>query len=278
MDKAELIRRIEKKQADIDKITRRVQKWDKGLSAEDEQAAMSLNWKELTQYAQSHNYPYEKENALSEYRRALNDLRDANTTLAKYKNQLAVIESKDQITKIQVIVDFLELWKGSVRNYIAVNMTKLLEYYELDRQRCDLQNHKYTYLKDHTEEDYRAKVAAMKEQLKELEEDINPLTREVYSKNSSDRIDHEALEKILAKDAEAKYWNLIEKVTKYTGEIIDASQLKVAGDGNLNGIIVGTQGKAKLETIVAGGYNTGRIVNVKRGPIAHYRVICNPVR
>lgn len=277
MNREELERRIAKKENDIEKITRRVQKWDKGLTAEDEVAAWGT-YREIKQYCKDHNFSYEKENQIVEYYRACCDLRDANTTLAKYKNQLALEIAKSEATKVQPIVDFLEKWKQDVREYIAEDIHNADLYYEYNSRSCDLHNNRYSIIKSIGEEAWKKQVLEVRENEKLYKTITNPLTFEVRAKNAEDHINHERLDEILDKEAEAKYWNMVEKVTKITGEITDAKGLRVGGDGNLNGIIIGENGKANVETIVAGGQNAGIIVNVKRGPIAHFRFIVNPIK
>ena len=51
---------------------------------------------------------------------------------------------------------------------------------------------------------------------------------------------------------------MIDQVSEKIGEITDASHLSIGEKGEINGIIVGTNGKAKIETIGAGGYNIQR--------------------
>ena len=55
-----------------------------------------------------------------------------------------------------------------------------------------------------------------------------------------------------------KYDDIINRTVKITGPITDASNLKVGGKGDLNGFIIGENGKAKVETIGAGGWNIQR--------------------
>lgn len=71
----------------------------------------------------------------------------------------------------------------------------------------------------------------------------------------SDDILIEELEILLNKDIEAKRYSLISKVEKIVGTITDASNLSVGYDGDINGIIIGTDGKCNVSTISAGGYN-----------------------
>lgn len=279
MTREELEKRIEKKNADIEKIMRRVQKWNKGLTAEDEQAAWGT-YAEIVRYCKEKNYDYEKQNQLIEYFRACRDLKDANTTLDKYKNQLTLEVAKSEATKVQAIVDFLEQWKQDVREYVAEDIHNADLYYEYNHRSCDLHNHHYALIGsgEMTEEQWKEKMAEVKKNEKHYKEITNPLTFDVWTKVIEDHINHEVLDEILDKEAEAKYWNMVEKVTTITGEINDASGLRVAHDGNLNGIIIGDKGKARLETIRTSGENAGRIVNVKRGSIAHFRLLVHEVK
>ena len=60
-------------------------------------------------------------------------------------------------------------------------------------------------------------------------------------------------------EREADYWliNLYNRVKEITGEVTDCSYLRWGGKC-LDGYIVGETGRAKVETIGAGGYNIQR--------------------
>ena len=64
----------------------------------------------------------------------------------------------------------------------------------------------------------------------------------------------EWLESRLEEDKKFKMLDLVERIHKVAGTITDASNLKIGYTGNLNGFIIGENGKAKVETIGAGGY------------------------
>jgi len=81
-------------------------------------------------------------------------------------------------------------------------------------------------------------------------------------------LDEEWLDKQLTEEMNNKLIDLITRVSKVTGEILDASELKLK-NGNLNGYVVGKDGKAYVETIGAGGYNI---------QIFHYRTLIKPVK
>lgn len=83
----------------------------------------------------------------------------------------------------------------------------------------------------------------------------------------SRNFDNDWLETQIEEEKKNKLIDLMTRVSKITGEIVDASYLYIANDGNINGYIIGKDGKAEVETIGAGGYNI---------QIFHYRVLIKP--
>ena len=79
--------------------------------------------------------------------------------------------------------------------------------------------------------------------------------------------DPDWLDKEIEEEKNNKLIDLMTRVSKITGEIIDATNLYIADDGNLNGFIIGKDGKATVETIIAGGYNI---------QVEHFRVLIKP--
>ena len=69
------------------------------------------------------------------------------------------------------------------------------------------------------------------------------------------------------KQAHAFLIDLYRRVNAITGEVTDYSDVRLYGPA-LNGIIIGKAGKAKIETIIAGGYNIQR---------EHYRVLVHSI-
>ena len=63
------------------------------------------------------------------------------------------------------------------------------------------------------------------------------------------------LEKTMEEEKRAKLLDLIGRIMSTVGTITDAAALYIGPEGDINGIIVGTEGKAKIQTIGAGGYN-----------------------
>ena len=91
--------------------------------------------------------------------------------------------------------------------------------------------------------------------------------------------DSDWLNKEIEEEKNNKLIDLMTRVSKITGEIIDATNLYIADDGNLNGFIIGKDGKATVETITAGGYNEHIILDSGRhGQCAHFRVLVHKIK
>lgn len=281
MDATQLKDRITKKEQQIEKINRRIKKWGDQCSEEEREIAQkyATDYKGYRAYCTEHNIGYSF-TPIDELRHAYGDLDEAIVTLNKYKNQLKLVEERDNTEKIGVIVDFLQRYKEMVIEYVERDIDNVTEYYRIEHESCDFYNNRWYLIREGemSEEEWKRRYRQMREEAQDYHDVANPLTFEVYDRRADDKINHDRLNEILDKDIEAKYWTMVNKVTKITGEIIDATQLRIAGDGNLNGIIIGVDGKAKLETILAGGYNQNIIVNVKHGQILHYRLLVNPIR
>lgn len=91
------------------------------------------------------------------------------------------------------------------------------------------------------------------------------------------KFDPDWLDKQIEQEKNNKLIDLMTRVSKITGEIVDAQYLYIANDGNLNGYIIGKDGKAEVETIGAGGYNEHVILESGRhGQCYHFRVLIKP--
>lgn len=63
------------------------------------------------------------------------------------------------------------------------------------------------------------------------------------------------LERTMEEEKRAKLLDLIGRIMSTVGTITDAAALRIGPEGDINGYIEGTEGKAKIQTIGAGGYN-----------------------
>lgn len=199
------------------------------------------------------------------------DLEEARKTLEKYTNELAIANEKAQSRNVPVITEFLLNWKEKMTEYY----TKGLESYYTDkkelkeaylkscdwtleesvRKECD---DRYEELRKIHEENCRGKYEVRIYGTRKYKEKIAEGKYEYLKPYNSETTIEEAkakLEKDLQTEMDRKYDFIIERTNKIVGKIEDASGLKLGRTGELNGFIVGNKGKAKVQTIGAGGYN-----------------------
>ena len=82
----------------------------------------------------------------------------------------------------------------------------------------------------------------------------------------------QTVEKMVAREVKNKRAAFINQCEKHIGKILDASHLTLAFNGfvgEINGYVIGETGKAKVETISAGGYNIQRY---------HYRTLVKKIK
>ena len=294
MTEQEIKTRIDKKEKEIQKIEKRIQKWTTGMNEEAKQivAACELVYEDpqykpayqtYKQYKEKHeqdptvfrqDYEWNKGPQFDEAYSAYRDLAESKRTLEKYRNQLDKLNNFNNMENIPAIWNFLQEWRKQAYEYFVENI-KL--YAKLKAEQED----KWTEYKETDE--YKTRLTMYSGRsgeyyikskwLQEYYSPIHRITEDVYKYNG--KWDDVKLNKILDKDVQNKYNDFVNRITEKAGTIVDASNLKIAGNGIINGFVQGDKNKVRVETIVAGGYNTDVIVNVKHGQILHYRVLVN---
>lgn len=180
MEREELLRRIEKKNKDIEKIEKRIAKWGKGLRPEDiaicepfgkcvyGTAPRGTRWNEyhgtndyqvaVRNYMayvdrEEDNIPssddWNKGPNIREVRNAYVDLGEARNTLANYQVQLEKVDNFAKEEKVPAIWDFLCDWENKAYNWYLENAKK---YFELKKNYvASKQAFEKEYLENHTE-------------------------------------------------------------------------------------------------------------------------------
>ena len=204
-----------------------------------------------------------------EIENAKSDIESVKETISKYSNAIALIDGKSSRPVIKIFKDFFENWKQEILEWVE---PQLDYYYKVNTDLVNMWNNRRSLIgpgKDFpTEDDWKDEC----KKLESLEKSL--LTGWVaIAKDKGFRHDKTDFIKYLDKYMEDRYFELVDKVTKFTGEITDCASLYIGRDGSLNGKIFGDKGGAKIETIIAGGYNQDYIVNVRHGQCRHYRVL-----
>ena len=283
MTKEQLQDRIQKSNIKIEKIERRIKKWQ---NAQTREAFLKADgW--LLNMGRDEEYLWNEyiKDCNRELDYAVQDLHDAQLTLDKYQNLLNLeLAKEDEFNnnRIQIIWEFLLNYKAQVTEFIKDNLEVLIDYYHVNSQMCDWHNHNSykVYNGEMTKEEYNRVYNELRAKEKELQANIHPYTKECAKRdytNNTWTIDETKLDEILLKDCKARYFQLVNEVTNITGIITDAQDLRIRA-GELNGIIIGEKGKAKVQTFSAGGHNQGIIVNVKHGQCFHYRTRIDKIK
>lgn len=303
MTKEEIQTRINKKEVEIEKINKRISKWSTGLS--DEAINLCIKYG-MSQYddpnrkiiaSEWRQYKLEHERELfnqvdwnkgpnyDETMRAYSDLRDAQATLDKYKVQLDKLINYENEDKVQVLVDFLNDWGNKAYSWYMENAKK---YFELKRDYSEkLDEYMYGWDDEHPEPEDDSKYNLYKRMRRnaadmfyqEYYAPINELTKTIVRLKSDyvgpDRkytpvgyvVDEEKLTKFINDEKKRKYEDLVRRITAVVGQIQDVANLSIGNQsGEINGYVIGDKGKAKVQTISAGGYAI---------QCFHYRVLVN---
>jgi hypothetical protein len=300
MTKQELQTRIDKKNSDIAKIEKRIAKWGNGIP-ENEKASIKeyadAIYKHYSGKMNDNEYHLIKEEYFSipktpdnddfnkgpnreELRRAYIDLCEATATLDKYQTAINSIANFDKMEKIKVIWDFLQQWRTLAYQYYIDNAKR---YVELNKGRADAwaeftKSEQYKNLMNARDE-YDRRFGDYEIERRWDEKyyaSISSFTKEICS--WSGNVDTNKLNNALDKEVVAKYRDLVARITEKAGEIKDATGLQIGPKGDINGYVIGTKNTVHVETIGAGGEHVGEIVNVKCGPIYHYRSIVNIIK
>lgn len=225
-------KRIEGKEKEIAKLEKKMERIRK---------AEASNWE---------NNPYYY--GERDIRITTRELEQARKALEDYQKMLTAETEKANSRNIQVIIDFLNDWQARVRAYHLESLPRYIEarteWYRIDREYCDNWHHIWN---EGTKEEYKEFKEAHRRAEKNFRSAWNWLTPYI----EKDSINLEKLNKDLQREADAKYDDIIERTNEITGTITDASFLHIGAKGDLNGYIIGERGKAKVETIGAGGYN-----------------------
>lgn len=246
--------------------------------------AEATNWEKNPYYYSERDINY-----------TVKEIEAAKKQLEAYQIQLQAEEEKNASRNVKPILDFLEAWKERVTEYYmegfkayfsdrAEVLDKHTQLYEMRLKPAEERD--YMVMKQLTEEvsrlDHEFQIAK-----KGRWEDI-PKTDSTWCRWGSNKRKVEegkyewlkdyfgystlegaadALAKLLKREAELKYDDIINRTNSIVGQITDATNLSIGLKGDLNGFIVGTRGKASVNTIGAGGWNI---------QVYHFRTLIKP--
>lgn len=207
----------------------------------------------------------------------LNDIKGANKKLKEAEVVLSNWESKlqkeldkeDFINNSipQVIIDFLNAWKQMAYDWHVKKYEAFVSFKQ------DLYKREAEAIKECEHMTWRGRREYMEEKgLDNISEQLVHFGGVVIvemdiRKNEEERLAY--LEATLEAEKKRKAIDLMNRIKDIVGEITDASGIRVNEKLNLDGIIYGTKGDAKIATIGAGGYAV---------QCFHYRTLVHAVK
>lgn len=234
----ELNIKIEKKLADIEKRKNITLKFEKKLET-------------LTD-------EYDRKWTQEDIKTSNSKLRDLEIQLENLYKQKEKVKAKNEIERIPVIEEFLEQWKIKVIEWYTENYHKLIEYM---KERSEKQKQFEQWKQEKGIYHYNSKEAKEKEKEMGIDREthnnilkyrFNALTFKLYENRKNWQ---QILEKEIEVEKNTKRAIFVTRVKEITGKILDAKGLYIGDNGEINGIVIGEKGKAKVETISAGGWN-----------------------
>ncbi|MEX3625086.1 hypothetical protein [Viridibacillus arvi] len=241
---------------------------------------------------------YDVKGKLEDIKGATKKLEEAEQILVNWNDKLSIEINKDKFIQDnapQVIKDFLEDWKKKayewhIRRYDAYQEFKeelrsernnlIIEFVKANPEVAERYLDENGNIQDYWQKDLiNIRLKGLESHLKENELDY----RSIESRKSNfaggnilkmDSMYDEKerlnwLDKTLEREKKAKMLDLIHRISKVVGEITDASSLRISGKGSIDGFVIGDKGKAKVNTIDAGGWNI---------QCWHYRTLVDPVK
>ncbi|MDF2950571.1 MAG: hypothetical protein K0S18_154 [Anaerocolumna sp.] len=227
-----ITKRIQGKQKEIEKLNKKLERIQK---------AKQSNW-QVNPY-------YYSEYDLNSTEKELNY---CIKQLDELQNDLQTANEKANSRNVLAITQFLDAWLQRNIEFYTAEKEKyniaLQDYYQHDRDYCNWFNSK----RHDTTKEERNEI---EKNHKEYRKTFQTSWRHITQFDHGEKEWHETMISDLKQEYNRKYDYIIEKTNEIVGTITDASYLTVDTNDNLNGYIIGTRGKASVNTIGAGGYN-----------------------
>jgi hypothetical protein len=271
MTSAELQEKLEAAEQKVEKIKGTIEKHKK--QAEKKLTIIhkaGCNENDKFSYRQTEMYwtICDYESKLNDIKSAERKLKDAEIIVRNWKEKLEKEKAKNEVERIPVIEEFLEAWKIKSIEWHKQAYIQYIQYLQdLREKKKILEQWKKENNLEHSwrySEEEKEKVLEKEKELNIDSETIafsmgmrfNSLIVKMYGLYKDNQQEREILlEKEVEREKNDKRQLFILRVKGITGTVQDASGLSIGGNGEINGIVIGEKGKAKVNTISAGGYN-----------------------
>ena len=284
---------IAKKEEAISKIERKIERLIAKVSPEGAEIAKVRDREARMAYVKNLNCDEEWD--FDDLWRAYGDLAGAKDVLAKYNVELEKANNFANEEKIPAIWEFLLDWASKARAYCLDNANLLfrlvrdeekeyeawkvtdehkerVEFIAKHNLRMSDDSVEY-YVNNEWKKNYYFAIGSLTRDITSIKFKRTPLeggrSWETKRVAESYSVDEAKMDGAITKERDAKYRDLVHRITDVAGEILDASGLSIGAKGNICGIVKGSRKNVYVETIPCAGYNIVRF---------HYRVIVNALK
>lgn len=200
-------------------------------------------------------------------------IKEFQERLQFWRNKKKSEDEKNDVPMIPAVEEFLARWKKAAESYYRQQVAEMSdwckeykEYYDKTMKELESEFGYAIHCYDKKVEAAKVeKKVDWKYKDKYIKSHWTQVVVMLYSANNLDS----ALEKLLTEEVNNKRVDLYHRCSAVVGVITDATGLRTGGNGSINGIVVGENGKASVETIMAGGWNIQCL---------HYRVLVTPIK
>lgn len=223
--------------------------------------------------------------AKCDYDSCLKDIKNTENKISEFQERLQYWRDKkkaedkrNEVPMIPAVEEFLQNWRKSADKWYRSEVESLKKWQEDYKVYKEQQISELKTIFGDTRVDRYWQDEEVKKAMRERKVDRNYAINYEKSRYSvlvrllsveSKKGFEEKLNKELDSEVIAKRVDLYHRCSAVVGVITDASGLRTGSNGSINGIVIGENGKAKVETIMAGGYAIQCL---------HYRVLVNPIK
>ncbi len=224
--------------------------------------------------------------AMCDYSTTKGDIQSLNKKIAELTDRLTFWRQKKQaedkradVPMIPAVEEFLVNWRKSAEQYYRSEVTHLRNWKDLHKKyRAEQLAELVSIYGEHEVRYAGHKSPELKAEMKKRCVDCEYANNYIKGHFTQEVIHYEMFDgkefdDYLCKDLDTevirKRIDLYERCSAVVGVITDATGLHSGDNGSINGVVVGEDGKAFVETIIAGGYAVQCL---------HYRTLVKPLQ
>ena len=162
---------------------------------------------------------------------------------------------------MNAINEFLDTWWGDAMDWHLEKFRTFQELFQIKKDLMDEYGYHSVRNNQVLATEYVEASDNLKKFIKGFPENVAGVLQMMFYYENQHQINpskmsgYDFLADIMTKERARKKIQLVSRIEKKAGTIVDSSTLFIGVDGNLNGVIQGDKERVSVHTIYAGGYN-----------------------